>query len=724
MHNLPIRSRLRSLLLAAALGVGTLAVPRIASANQYEVFIDIDTEEDLYDLKVAEVIDDDTFETLVDLLQRGVNLNGASRKTLYALPNLSYTEVDAILAYRDEVGLIRDPAELVTQGILRADKFSAIAAFLVLGGERAKDLSVSGMARMQTQYSIEDTGLPASAVQVRARGLQHATVGALVLNSRLQIGEVLFDPARQALTAEAPSDAVSLPKVFVQWEGKNFSAVAGTYRIGFGQRLTFDKTNHTDPDGFYGDSEVFRGTQLTRNCKESAGELLGSPCPQSEGYTYVTPDFRSRDGLLGVAASVHDLKIGPGTLTLSGFGSYQPRNIYQYELYNRQTCEDPRNDSPECRSPDVYRTSSEPLAQSTKYSFQTLPNMFSEQVLGGNATYAIDRRAHVGVTAYRSHVDWLVEGLDLDFQEWAPMPFSGDFGAVGVDAAKGIGKTDVLAEVTRSFDGMPGGGGMAGLLRTITAWDNNEIEVSARYYDENFANPHARPTAAADEFEGNRARNEIGGRVQYTGDLTERLRVRTKLDVWQSPSDSVNAISVFARGDLGVTENASVGLWTQYQDKNLALRGRGLCYVGTETDIGPDGPLKCAGQKIQTTARLRYEFNKQTWFDIQYQHRLIDDSRYLDTYRQDISLVGILTTKPHPLFRIRARSRFLYEDISDNSYLERSLWTYLDLNYRLRKRDNLQLRYDLVLHLDDRMSTATRSPSPEHWIRLKYEAYF
>ena len=73
---------------------------------------------------------------------------------------------------------------------------------------------------------------------------------------------------------------------------------------------------------------------------------------------------------------------------------------------------------------------------------------------------------------------------------------------------------------------------------------------------------------------------------------------------------------------------------------------------------------------------------------------------------------------------MRARSRYLFEDISDKMYLESNISSYADLTYRLRKRDKLRARYDLVVYLDDRSSTMTRSPSPEHWMRLEYVAHF
>ena len=707
-----------------ALGMATSLLAGDAEANQYEVFIDIDTEEDLYDLQVANVLDVDTFETLVELLQRGVDLNRAGRKTLYALPNLTLVEVDAILAYRDVVGRITDPATLVSQGILRSDKLHAIAAFLVIRTGDDNSSPASGMVRMQTRYSLKDTGVPASALQLRAQGLQNIRVGMVALNTRLLIDDVRYDPTRQALSAGSPTNSLRVPKAYVQWEGESFSAIAGTYRTGFGQRLTFDNTDQTDPDGFYGDSDVFRGSELTRDCKLSTGELAGAPCPASEGYTYVTPDYKSRDGLLGLAVSLRELALGEGTLEAHAFVSYQPRSIYQYELYNPQVCEDPRSDDASCSAPDVFRTASNPLEPSPKFSFQTLPNVYAEKIAGGNLSYALDRRTHIGVTGYGAQVDWLIEGMELDFQEWSSLPFGGGFGAVGVDAAKGFGSTDLHAELTRSFDGMPSGGGLGALLRAVTAWNKSEVVTSLRYYDQNFANPHARPIAAADEFEGLRARDEIGARVQFTGEFDKRFRLRSKLDLWSSPSESTREIAAFVRGDIEVSDRVAWGLWTLYQDRDLARAGRDECYAGEEDDVGPNGPLSCAGQKLQATTRLRISPYRDLWIDLQYQHELQDDSKYDNKYRQDIAVVGIITAKPHKRFRLRARTRYLFEDISDKNYLETSWWSYADLTYHLRRRDKLRLRYDLVVHLDDRSSTMTRSPNPEHWMRFEYEAHF
>ena len=76
------------------------------------------------------------------------------------------------------------------------------------------------------------------------------------------------------------------------------------------------------------------------------------------------------------------------------------------------------------------------------------------------------------------------------------------------------------------------------------------------------------------------------------------------------------------------------------------------------------------------------------------------------------------------VFRLRGRLRWNWDDFKDNENLEHSVWGYADLTYRLRKKDRLRLRYDYVRFLDDRMSTLERTPNPEHWLWVQYEAKF
>ena len=703
--------------------VCALAAP--AAGNPYETFISIDSEEDLYDLQTTGQIDDDTLATLVELYQRGVDLNKASREELYELPNLTYAEVDAILEYRGLTGWITDPIDLVVNNVLAQDKLEAIAAFLVVSDPNRSLIATDGWIRSQTRWTPKDSGAPPVALQARVSTFQNLTVGAASVVERNRLDNVIYDPSRGALTADEATTTVHVPKVYAKWETDQWGIIAGTYRIGFGQRLTFDNTSLYNPNGFVLDDELYRDTTLTRECKESDGEI-GATCDPD---VYVTPDYRWREGLLGVAAGAKKIPLGKGRMQAYGFASYSPRSIYQYEIYSPDTCDDPNDDMNEaCSAPDVYRRTDDPLAPTDRFSFNTLPNMYAETTAGGNVAFALSRRSHVGVTGYGSDVNWLVDGIDLDFQEWSRTPFGGPFGAVGMDGAYGFGKYDFFAEVTRSYDSMPeGGGGLGAILREVTTFQkHNELEASLRYYDDDFKNPYARPIAAPDELEGVSARDEMGARLRYTARLQKRFTLRASADLWEAPSDGTDDALVYARGDVDFTDQYTGGMWLSYQNKDLSENGLGMdrCYEVPLDEDESGEPVPCTGEKYQGVARFRYSPTRRYSFTAQYQHEFLTDGHYDNKYRQDVSAYLIGTAHPTDDLRLRGRVRYLIEDVSDDTYLEESVWGYADVSYRVRARDRVRLRYDVYVYLDDRMSTAERTPSPEHWLWLEYESRF
>jgi hypothetical protein len=107
----------------------------------------------------------------------------------------------------------------------------------------------------------------------------------------------------------------------------------------------------------------------------------------------------------------------------------------------------------------------------------------------------------------------------------------------------------------------------------------------------------------------------------------------------------------------------------------------------------------------------------------QARHALMNDSRG-DDLRHDISGLAYALWKPDDRLRLRGRLSYLNEDVADNMYLEQSLESSLEVGYRMRKKDQLRMRADFKLWLDNRTSTAARSPSPELWITADYEAKF
>ena len=670
--------------------------PRTASAVQYEVFIDIETEEDLYDLLVTEQISESSFNALLLLYQTRVELNRASRQGLYLLPNLDYGHVDRILAYRREVGVIHGLGDLVAAGVLESELVSSMQAFVIVRVPDAPKPRANGFLRVQGRWSGRHDRLPpASAVQARVKALHNLDIGVAGTLTRNGLHRARWDPNRAALSAEAERVRFDVPKLYIEWEDDEWEIVGGTYRIGFGQRLTFDVTDQVTPNGFFGDYELRRDNELGLACRRSAGELQVSPCP-SDRVTRVTPDYAWTNRLAGIAVGLKALPLGQGWLQAYAWGSYQVHRIAQIEIFDAGACDDPRRDEdPACGAPPVYVRTGDPTAPASAAAFATLPAMYAEGLAGVNTSYFWNDRAHVGLTGYGSVPKWLVRGVELGFQEFSRKPFGGPFGALGVDAAFGFRAQDFFAEVARSFDSQLGGGGGYGLvLRSVTTLPGIEVDVSARYYGTKYVNPYARPVSAPDELDGLRARDEAGLRLRATTQLGQRVGLRTAVDGWrQLSSGALNGL-FFARADVRIASSWAWALWTEYRNS--------------------------ASQRFVLATRLAYEPVRRFAISGQFQHRWVGSKLAGPHFQQDVAAILNVTTHPVDLLRLRLRVRYDFEDVWDNHRLPQTLWAYLDAALTVRERDMLRVRYDFRVFLDHRESTFARLPNPEHWLWVEY----
>ncbi|HVV83196.1 MAG TPA: hypothetical protein VHE35_08950 [Kofleriaceae bacterium] len=730
------------LALAASLCTAVVVPARVAHAIPYETFIDVDSEDDLYDLLATEQISSDTFEILRTLLARGVDLDRADREEIYSLPNLTYDDVDAILAYRKTQGYIGDPANLVASGTISEEKLLSIAAFLVVRSRGRSPFQPRGWVRLLARGASGDDRVPALALRTRMFAGRRLTAGLATALTRLRVGAPTWDPNRNGLLADDVSPRLAVPKFYVRYRGDHLDMIAGSYRAGFGERLTFDDSFDYTPDGLYIDDQLTREDALVRRCRTSTGELSASPC--ADDYHYVTPDYHWSEGLRGVAVGTDHLAAGNGYVTGYGFASYAPRPIYQYELVNRAACPDPRDDSnPACGAPPVYirPDGGDPLAPAAVATFATLPDMYAEALLGGNLTFHATRRNYLGVTGYGASTQWLVDtpaDVQLDTQEWSRVPIGGRYGAVGVNAGIGHGIYDIFAEVTRSFDRMPkgpdpldGGGGPAAVVRVTRTLRHRELELSLRYYDPNFVNPYAGSIAEPDELEGQRNRGEHGVRVRYTG-THGALTVHSEVDLWralantdaESAYEYVPRLDVDLRGDVVGSERFGYGLGVHYQDKDLTTTGGDQCYEIVFEDDENGEPIACRGSKLSTIARVRYAPDRKTLLTAQVLHAILDDQHTPDTWRQDVTAVGTAVWRPRADLRLQARVRYRNLDVTDNTYLEQSLATLVEATMRLRKKDQLSVRADVIKFLDDRDSTLRRQPSPEVWLTVGYQANY
>ncbi|MEZ4403316.1 MAG: hypothetical protein R3B06_25040 [Kofleriaceae bacterium] len=723
-------------LLTTCTVLAALAAPALAAP--YEAFIDVETQEDLDDLLASGEISSDTYDALTELLGRGVDLDRATREDLYALPNLTYGEVDAILAYRELQRFVANPIDLVAAGALSEQKLLAISAFLVVGDRSRGEYAPRGWVRANLRAAQGDDRPPPVGVRARVMLGRRITVGAAATDTRLRLGQVAWDPNRDGLVVDDVHTSLHVPKLFARYRGDTVDVIAGTYRVGFGERLTFDNSNDYTPDGIYFDDQLHYTPDLALACRESTGELAGSPC--SGAFDYVTPDNKWSDGLTGVAAGSSHISVGGGYLQAYGWGSYQPKSLYQYQLLDRAACADPYDATdPACAAPPVFvrPTGGDALAPAAAASYQTLPNMYAESLVGGHLAFHAARRDYVGVTAYGATTRWLAAvppDVRLDFQDWARTPIGGRYGAIGVNASLGRGIYDATVEVTRSFDRSPdrtgaidGGGGFGAIARFTRSVRKRELELSARYYDANFDNPYAGPIAADDIVDGVRARGEHGVRARYTG-VHGVATIRASLDLWRAYVPELDGylarIDTYAHLDVQGSDQLRYGLWLDFADKDLGQNGLGECYSILVEDNQLAKQYACRGMRLKTTARVRYQPARRLSLFGQVQHAWLDDARYDSKRRSDLSATVEATWRQADDLRLKARARYLFQDVSDNTYLEQSIWVYGEAVKRLREKDALTVRLDLFTWLDDRTRTGLRSPSPELRGLLGYVAKF
>ena len=138
----------------------------------------------------------------------------------------------------------------------------------------------------------------------------------------------------------------------------------------------------------------------------------------------------------------------------------------------------------------------------------------------------------------------------------------------------------------------------------------------------------------------------------------------------------------------------------------------------------------CRGSLYRATGRAEVApLGRLLKLAVQYQHELVDDLRYQagtedlpdGRFRQDLAGFFEVTSQPLPQLRLRARTKYLVEDPSDDAYGERSSWTTAEVGWMPSKVFAARLRYDLLAYLDQRPSTLSRQPNPEHrfWLRLE-----
>ena len=716
-----------------ALKAVALLAPTLAFAANYEVPLnEIDEEDDVVTLEERGDISTETADILLDLLRDGVDLNSASRDELYDLPGISYSDADAILLYRKNKGRIEDPTELVGAGAITDQQLILIAPFIRLDAGPTR-FPVSAKARAISAMSNGDfltTGgvtPPPALLFGKGKFPFDLTGGFTLETTRRLTGPPRYDPVRsptlESLVVDNFDYRAHVPSAWGMWKTGNRKLVAGNFTIGFAERLTLDNTKRYTPSGIYLTDTWRRPRDASRTCRLSSSDPLGG-CANGDKDTYLTPDFQEVTRTFrGVAGSIEDLELGDtAKMSFYGFLSYQTRDIYQYELYERldaagiPICADPRTqvlngngtptDDPNCRAPPVYvvrNNNLDPL--DTKLIYSRLPEVYDELASGGHVDFKPNERYRIGLTGFGATNFFHGLPIRLDTQEWSKEPFGGPYGAIGLDGRAQFGNFGLFIEATRTFDSIKagpvspnvvtpaaGGGGYGIEQRTVFSPRGHELELSLRYYDNKFGDPFARAISAPDELDGQSVRNEAGVRLKYKGKLPADFEVRLKGDFWvlpfsnprKGPAGTANLYAVLRFDYLGY-QAVQPSVWFDMRNKNLASSVHGACAPGTVLLVAGDA-FTCSGDSYRIAARVDFRpLGRRLSGALQASITFKDDLAYFpageadlaqvefepaarqallerNRFRTDAQIWFELRSQLTDWLRLRTRTRYLHED--------------------------------------------------------------
>ena len=202
---------------------------------------------------------------------------------------------------------------------------------------------------------------------------------------------------------------------------------------------------------------------------------------------------------------------------------------------------------------------------------------------------------------------------------------------------------------------------------------------------------------------------------------TKQYGVRAVADMWQTTVDNTPKASLSLHSDYFIDKFTKVGLWLDWTDKDLSRSGSGECYE-TEFETDEFGEtVACTGQRFLYALRGSFSPKKDMAVSFHGQHAMVDDPRYEDSKRHDLTGTAALRMKVGRRERLAARVRYLSKDVKDDEYLEESLTGTVELMRAVKPRQHLKLRLDYVHWLDARASTLERTPNPELRAWLTYQ---
>ncbi len=642
-------------------------------------------------------IDEAQGERLLFLLDHPLDLRTATILELLELPNIGMPQAVELAMLQQVTGDTGALPDLT--GALSFRHWRAIQPFVSMGQ------SDTGMVRLRAAGMFGDRRVPPTAIDAGWRHVAGIRLDASAVLSRDRFGPPRYDVAADQLNVQSQRVRLERPDVYGELERNGWTIGGGTFRAGFADGLVFDNSGLRFPDGFYPDTVATRDVSSGRRCDLVAGANGAEPC--SEPGKYGIKDFRTPTGHRGAFVDSQFGKTIPGRVAV--FGGWYRLRLSQYGLYDKERCVDPRATSIECDPPDVEVTD---IAGGSHVNGATLDDVFGLGWGGARLEVQATSRWQVGLTGWGGRPRWLIAGMESGFQEWIRFPDRAAFGAVGGDVT--YRSRQITTGLEAGFvPGSPGSrfdtAAASGFVRS--GWGVHGLGVDLRVLGTEFDNPYSSPYAQADQFEGNRARDEIGIRPAYSWDVS-RASVDVIADVWRRPMLSIWR----SQFDSDITVRIlDPGFWigarTSVRDNRIGAGFWGCSF---------DSSGECDPDRVDVEPYIDVDLTESSRMSVAWRQRWFGDGGS-PTSGGRLAADGQWQTGPAGWTGV---IQYNVEDLSDRARLEESVLLALALSTRpVRQLSvNIDIRQKFWLSAGDRR--VDRNPNPETSLWLDFESRF
>ncbi len=646
--------------------------PREAQAIEYPVVLSISDENDIHDLYYNGEITEEMRDSLLNLLRDKVDLNKASRDELYELPGFTFEMADAVIAYRESGNRFNHPSDLALVAAIPHDVLVQVMQFVMATPPPPpRPPIMKGQVKAGAVERLGDDEGPEGYLQLQGTVLRYVDVGTVLTYRHVppppsfyaseDINYYMVDPKGTDFTMSglyAGGIRYGLDHIYAMREENDWVALIGSFKAGFGLKLTMDNTGRTDPTGFYANTDYY------------------------ENYT--SGSVGVGQGFFGAAFRYKELELGPGTIDTTVFASSANRDSYQYYVrYGDDSIEcwansDCREISPWAQCDKVtnrcYDTSvcpESPEVCEDRLSFMSLSEVYRETVVGGNVTYSLDSRKGIGLTGYVGHYGFNVEAPSIRFSPSVRFPERPVLGAVGLHGFWGWSMFDFDLESAVTDQGS------AAVVGRMVAEFSKAFQVTllGRYYPTSFDNPYARSYSDSSMYKGNRTRDHGGGMLKVTWRPVRPLHIAADVDVVKHLMLGTWDAEANLRANYSITKTESAGVVFYLRDNDLSKGGRIRAYgerVDADLDMDEgyyedenarviDAPIRGAGQKHSVAMRFTTTRIPRTNIQVFGKHIWEDVKTFDDRFERSFYVWGKATLNLAPGPKVSLRVRY-YDD--------------------------------------------------------------